>query len=205
MERRRPPVISVINSISRIESQPIACNYLRFVRTGKTEPKPWRSHSQRRRSFERRTIGRFFGCAEISNGMATSRIWKSRASKLFSMSSIEMNAAAFLPERVRLTLRSTRTHTGGLASTDARRLACFGRLAHIWPTRSPAWFVDANATSARIFCGWLRQFHFSSGNFRFHTPVCVQCAPRFVTIGGRLLFGLVVVGLVYAIARFPFK
>jgi hypothetical protein len=36
-------------------------------------------------------------------------------------------------------------------------------------------------------------------------PVCVQCAPRLATVGGRVLFGLLIVGLVYAIAKFPFK
>ena len=38
-----------------------------------------------------------------------------------------------------------------------------------------------------------------------HGPVCVECAPSFATIGGRILIGLVVLGLVLAVLYGPFS
>jgi hypothetical protein len=36
-------------------------------------------------------------------------------------------------------------------------------------------------------------------------PVCVDCAPRFATIGGRLLYVLLAIGVVAIVLWFPFR
>jgi len=38
-----------------------------------------------------------------------------------------------------------------------------------------------------------------------HGPVCVECAPTFATVGGRILIGLAVLGLVLALLYGPFN
>jgi len=36
-------------------------------------------------------------------------------------------------------------------------------------------------------------------------PVCVDCAPRFATVGGRFLYALLAIGIVAILLWFPFK
>ena len=115
MERRRPPahIRDQLDISYRVAGHSVELLEIRpdWQDRTKTMETPFA-----KATFVRtRNHWKVFWMRRTSNGTATNRISKSRASKHFSMSSIEMNTAAFLAENVAPNLS---------LNPDARRRAC---------------------------------------------------------------------------------